>query len=232
MQTASLITQVLTVVDNIPNPASGAHAGRRARYLAYAQEGMGELWLDPKELSWTRKDGTVAIAAAGSSGLLPTDFRKLGRDGTVWAPGDQDDPMEARPAAEIQRLQQSAFRTSTPAVYAIFGQDPTTRRGLLQVPVASGAYTLTLRAYLARVPTLADTDSDSGLDQFPEDLANLYMMSYLRWRGLDDRGDKRADKWERRKDQVREAIRKADMGAENTVQTVPAFYDEDDGGMY
>lgn len=232
MQTALLLTNAIAFVDNVSDPTSGAQAKRRARYLTYAQQGLGELWLDPHEFSWTRRDGVVAIAAGERSGSLPADWRTMGRNGTVWGPADSDEPMESVAPYFMQREQEGGTPTSRPDAYSIFGQHPTTRASLIQVPVAVGAYQLTLRAYLSQVPTLTDADTNSGLDQLPEDIAVQYMESYLRFRGYDDRGDKRASRWEARYKDAREAARQADQHQKDTPQFVAGFVGEDDSGMW
>lgn len=233
MQADELITRALKRIDNIPDPTNGAHASKRERYLEIIQECVNQLYLDPHGFSWTKKDGSVSISLGASSGLLPTDFKEVGKEGTVWGPGSPDEPMDSIPVYMVRKIQESESPTSLPEVYAISGIDPTTKQQLIQVPVAAGAYTLTLKDYKKQAPTIVDASSGSNLDEVPADYHLGVIFPYMRFQGYEGRGDKRADKWEVRYLAALTLARQNDLAGKPTVQQMIGFIDDEgEGGMW
>jgi hypothetical protein len=225
MFTGTLISNTIKYVDNL-DPTVGSHTVARARYLMFAQEGINDLWY---RRNWTfRKaatNGSVTISAAARSGVLPADFMAIGRDGRVLLSGV---PLDWVPPGEMQTIQENGSSAAVPECYSIFGMDTTTTsdvaRYLIQVPVAGSAYTLEIHGYTKLPPTLVDATTASLLETIPDPYALSYMTAYMRYRGFEDKNDKRAALWLDRSEAVIREMVKTDKQGHDTPQRLAGFF--------
>ena len=151
------------------------YAAQRTRVKRMTQAALQIIWISDEWDFRFVTGGTTTLAQGAYSAVAPSGFHRISSDGQVWLQNDCE--VKRADATWVNRIRrQNGTSQAKPQHYAIKGQDSSTKRPLIIFDALSNAaYTIELD-YEKVCPTLVDTDTSSGLDQFPDEhvLSVLY----------------------------------------------------------
>ena len=150
------------------------YAAQRTRAKRKAQAALQIIWI-ADEWDFRRTiGGTTTLSSGGYSAVSPSRFMSVGSNGQVWL-GTEYELTKADPVW-VNRIRRQRGGSAKPQYYAIDGQDSTTKRPLLIFDATSDStYTINLD-FLKTCPTILDTDTASGLDEFPDEHVQSVLM--------------------------------------------------------
>jgi len=155
LNSTQIINQTLGHDDNVDK--SGAdNADRRIRHLEYLREVAAETWW-ASDWAFKKKQDFITVLGGTNSIPMPPDFQSIGNYGGVYFPIPSQTQGDGRrlelvPESVITDLLATEFTTSTPTVFAIFGQDAF-YRPLFQMPKTDSDVQLSVY-YQPNVPIL------------------------------------------------------------------------------
>src|SRR5262245_2499139 len=125
METATLISNVITFTDNV-TALDAENATRRLRYLLYAQEIFEEVW-NWRDWPFKYVTGSITVAAADGDADLPADFQEFGNQGGVYIQATGRMLHEVTPQ-EINVHREAGATVGDPGEFAVYGFNTTTDR--------------------------------------------------------------------------------------------------------
>lgn len=167
MQAEDFIDEVLE--DALEVSATDAtYTAQRTRVLRMTQAALQIIWIADE---WDFRQvigGTTTLSSGAYTAVTPSGFQTLGSNGSVWIQNDYE--LGKADAKWVNRIRkQNGTGTGKPQHFAIAGQDSSTKRPTLVFDaIADATYTIEID-YEKVCPTLVDTDTSSGLDQFPDE---------------------------------------------------------------
>ena len=176
MTVQELIDKALSQGDNIPE-SDAAYVQRRRRALEFLREVVSEVWWSG-EFTWKRREAPLTVPANAGQVVAPADYDDLGPYGDLYlmiGGIQQLPPLEERPESEIQDARSGNAPTTTPGIFAIFGQDAATFRDLIQLPINSVALSMRL-AYMKTPPDLKDAGDPDETPGAPLTAANAALQ--------------------------------------------------------
>lgn len=151
MTVQELIDIALSQGDNVPESDAG-YIDRRRRALNFLREVVADIWWS-RDWPWKKTQADVTVLSGDSSVAVPYNFDSIGTYGNVFrlSGGLQEyPPLELVPESVVMESRTGGHSTSSPRVFALFGQDPTTLVDLIQVPKA--ASDIALRLFFQKTP--------------------------------------------------------------------------------
>jgi hypothetical protein len=148
---SEIIDIALSQGDNVPESDAG-YIDRRRRALTFLREVVSDIWW-VRDWPWKKTEADVTILADDSRIAVPWNFDSLGNYGNIFrlvGGRQQYPPLELVPESVVMEYRSGEYRTSTPRIFALFGQDPDTDVDLIQTPVA--ATDVDLRVFFQRQP--------------------------------------------------------------------------------
>lgn len=203
MTVEECIDKALSLGDSVP-PSDAAYVERRRRTLSLLIEVQREIWWAGAH-RWKVKEGSLTVLAAAGQVVVPDDFDDIGVHGKLYlVVGGQKQypPLKERPEQEIIESRATGQTIDSPGIFAIFGQDATTNRDLIQLPMNQNALSLAL-LYNKQPPTLRDagdpdetpgaglTADDAALEQIPARFHETVVLNGVKAKLRESKGDAR-----------------------------------------
>lgn len=187
MTVTEIIDQILSYTDNLP-PTDADYADRRIRLLNYLREVLAEVWYT-RDWPFARASAQLTVGAGDGYTNVPSDFLKIGDYGGVMLADDQTgDPLDNVPEYRIHQIRRTNFRTQTPGMFSIFGQDPATNVQRLQFPLNSIAYDVILE-YIKDAPTIDEAANNTAISELPKQYHQRVLIPGMQARTLQSKGD-------------------------------------------
>lgn len=208
MRVEEWIDAALARGDNVP-PSDAAYVERRRRALELGLEVRDEVW-NATHFPWKVRTVDLVVPASQGYVAVPENYDELGPYGELYLMQGgivQVPPLEQKPEHEIHEARTGNNPTDTPAIFAIFGQDPVSFLDLIQLPINSTQLTLRL-AYMKKPPTLRDagdpdetpgaqlTADDAALQEIPSRFHVSVLLVGLKAKLRESKGDARWRKLE------------------------------------
>jgi hypothetical protein len=132
---SEIIDIALSQGDNVPESDAG-YIDRRRRALNFLREVVHDIWWE-RDWPWKKTQADVTVLAAGSSVAVPWNFDSIGNYGNVFRLSgglQQYPPLELVPESLVMEHRTGNYRSDSPRIFALFGQDAATLVDLIQIP--------------------------------------------------------------------------------------------------
>lgn len=222
MTVTEIISQVLSYTDNI-SPTDADYATRRTRLLNYLREVLADVWYT-REWPFACTSAQLTVASSTGYANLPTDFLKLGEYGSVLLEADQTgDPLEHVPEYRIRNIRRTNLKTNTPAIFSIFGLDPTTFAKRIQFPNNDLAFDVIVE-YVKDAPTIDESTNNTAISQLPVQYHQRLLIPGLQARTLQSKGDAAWNTYQGRFEEARNEMRVNERRRQGTMWQLPGFF--------
>lgn len=228
MLTTELITRTIELHEGTSALDAG-ETGRRARILIELQRVFSRLW---RARDWPFRQvtspSTVTVPDGVGYIVVPATFDGLGRQGGVYHTTDKYRLLE-KPFGFIRDRQISGVRTSSPRWFAIYGQDATTFRDLLQIDVNDGAVGLSI-IHNRVPPTLVDDTANPGsandalIKQFPEKYHEIVLQPLILAKLSQLRGELAAELFEQEFNLGVNVMLRNEQPEQSGMRQLPSFF--------
>jgi len=220
---SEIISQVMSYTDNIP-PTDADYANRRNRLLNYLREVLSKTWYS-REWPFSRRDVLATVGAGDGFAEAPDRFLKLGEYGSVYlAAQPSGDPLENVPEYRIVANRQTGSTTDVPAIFSIFGQNPSTNLPRFQFPTNSAEYDVVV-SYLLKAPLIDDGGAlDAAIGEVPEQYHQSVLVPGLQARTLQSKGDASWNTTQGFHEAALNDMKVQERRRQGTVYQLPSFF--------